>query len=91
LPEVIRYAQAHGIGIILYLNHVALERQLDALLPLYEKWGVKDIKLGFVNVGAQPNIETKLPDRPSAQPPTRCQKKNRTGTNCATAEHNLTK
>jgi alpha-glucosidase len=53
LQEVIRYAGARGIGIILYVNHKALERQLDELLPLYQRWGVKGIKFGFVNVGSQ--------------------------------------
>jgi alpha-glucosidase len=53
LHEVIRYADQRGIGIIVYVNHLALERQLDELLPLYKKWGVKGIKFGFVNVGSQ--------------------------------------
>ncbi len=53
LQEVIRYAGERGIGIILYVNHKALERQLDELLPLYRRWGVKGIKFGFVNVGSQ--------------------------------------
>lgn len=52
LPEVIRYAKQRGIGVWLYVNHIALERQLDTLLPLYEKWGVAGIKFGFVNVGS---------------------------------------
>lgn len=53
VPEVIRYAGDRGIGVLLYVNHVALERQLDEILPLYQRWGVKGIKYGFVNVGAQ--------------------------------------
>ncbi len=53
LQEVIRYGNERGIGIILYVNHLALEQQLDELLPLYQKWGVKGIKYGFVNVGSQ--------------------------------------
>jgi alpha-glucosidase len=53
LHEVIRYAGERGIGIILYVNHKALERQLDELLPLYQRWGIKGIKFGFVNVGTQ--------------------------------------
>ena len=53
LHEVIRYAGAKGIGVILYVNHLALEKQLDEILPLYEKWGVKGVKYGFVNVGSQ--------------------------------------
>ena len=53
LQEVIRYAGEHGIGVILYVNHLALEKHLDEILPLYRKWGVKGIKFGFVNVGSQ--------------------------------------
>jgi alpha-glucosidase len=53
LHEVIDYAKERGIGILLYVNHKAAERQLDEILPLYEKWGVKGVKYGFVNVGSQ--------------------------------------
>jgi alpha-glucosidase len=53
LAEVIAYGKARGIGIFLYVNRRALERQLDELFPLYEKWGVAGVKFGFVNVGPQ--------------------------------------
>ena len=53
LPEVLRYARQRDVGVLLYVNHIALERQLDELLPLYRDWGVKGIKFGFVNVGSQ--------------------------------------
>jgi alpha-glucosidase len=53
LHEVIRYAKEHGIGVILYVNHRAMERQLDEILPLYQQWGVSGVKYGFVNVGSQ--------------------------------------
>jgi alpha-glucosidase len=53
LPEVIRYAKERGIGIILYVNRRALERQLDEVLPLFQSWGIKGVKYGFVNVGSQ--------------------------------------
>lgn len=53
LPEVIRYAAKRGIGILLYVNRRALEKQLDQILPLYQTWGVKGVKYGFVNVGSQ--------------------------------------
>ncbi|MHB8898424.1 MAG: glycoside hydrolase family 97 protein [Thermoguttaceae bacterium] len=53
LHEVIRYADRRGIGILLYVNHLALEKQLDVILPLYRTWGVKGVKYGFVNVGSQ--------------------------------------
>ncbi len=53
LQKVIDYAKQKDIGIILYVNRRALERQLDELLPLYKKWGIKGIKFGFVQVGSQ--------------------------------------
>jgi len=53
LHAVIEYAKQRDIGIILYVNRRALERQLDEILPLYEKWGIKGVKYGFVQVGSQ--------------------------------------
>jgi alpha-glucosidase len=53
LREVIDYANSKGIGVILYVNHLAMEKQLDEILPIYRKWGVKGVKYGFVNVGGQ--------------------------------------
>jgi len=53
LHQVIKYAESKGIGVILYVNRRALEKQLDELLPLIKSWGVKGLKYGFVNVGSQ--------------------------------------
>lgn len=53
LKRVIKYAESKGIGVILYVNRRALEKQLDEVLPLLKSWGVKGIKYGFVNVGPQ--------------------------------------
>jgi len=53
LQRVIQYAKDYGIGIWLYVNRRHLERQLDDILPLYEQWGVKGVKYGFVQVGSQ--------------------------------------
>lgn len=53
LHQVINYANQKGVGIILYVNMKALAKQLDQILPLYKKWGVKGLKYGFVDVGDQ--------------------------------------
>ena len=53
LQSVIKYAGAKGIGIILYVNRRALEKQIDKILPLYKSWGIKGVKYGFVQVGSQ--------------------------------------
>jgi alpha-glucosidase len=53
LQKVIAYGKANGVGVFLYVNRRALERQIDTLFPLYESWGIKGIKFGFVQVGSQ--------------------------------------
>ncbi|MGM9802701.1 MAG: glycoside hydrolase family 97 catalytic domain-containing protein [Muribaculaceae bacterium] len=53
LHKVIDYAKSKGVGIILYVNQKALTNQLDEILPLFEQWGVKGVKYGFVDVGDQ--------------------------------------
>jgi alpha-glucosidase len=52
LQEVIKYANKKGIGVFLYVNQRALYQQLDEILPLFQKWGVRGIKFGFVEVGS---------------------------------------
>lgn len=53
LHKVIEYAASRDIGVLLYVNRRALERQIDTILPLFSDWGVKGIKFGFVQVGNQ--------------------------------------
>lgn len=53
LKKVIAYGKQKNVGVILYVNRRALERQLDTLLPLYQSWGIKGLKFGFVQVGSQ--------------------------------------
>lgn len=53
LPALTSYAASKGIGIFVYVNQRALYQQLDEILPLYKKWGIKGIKFGFVQIGNQ--------------------------------------
>lgn len=53
IPELTAYAATKGIGLWVYVNQRALIQQLDSILPLYKKWGIKGIKFGFVQVGNQ--------------------------------------
>jgi alpha-glucosidase len=52
LPSVISYATGKGIGLFLYVNRLALT-DADSLFALYKSWGVRGIKLGFINDGTQ--------------------------------------
>ncbi|MFD2582367.1 glycoside hydrolase family 97 catalytic domain-containing protein [Pedobacter vanadiisoli] len=49
MERVVKYGQQHGVGVILYLNYIALQKHLDEILPLYKKWGIKGIKFGFID------------------------------------------
>jgi alpha-glucosidase len=53
IPEIVSYATSKGVGLWVYVNQRALIQQLDSILPLYKKWGIKGIKFGFVQVGNQ--------------------------------------
>ena len=53
MSELTAYAASKGIGLWVYVNQRALIQQLDSILPLYKKWGIKGIKFGFVQVGNQ--------------------------------------
>ncbi|MER6069630.1 glycoside hydrolase family 97 catalytic domain-containing protein [Streptomyces sp. NPDC001817] len=52
LPKVISYASGKGIGVLLYVNPMALSSP-DSLFALYQRWGVAGVKLGFINDGTQ--------------------------------------
>jgi alpha-glucosidase len=49
LPGIVRYAQERGVGIWVWLQWKQLERQMDDALALYEAWGVKGIKVDFMD------------------------------------------
>jgi alpha-glucosidase len=53
IPEVIRYGREKNVGLVLYVDRRQIKKQRDILFPLYEKWGVKGVKIGFVDVGPQ--------------------------------------
>lgn len=55
VQEAVRYGKTRGVGVILYLNRRHAVRQREIVFPLYEKWGVAGVKLGFVEVGKQEN------------------------------------
>lgn len=53
MHAVIEYGRERGVGVLVYVNQRHLKTQLPAILPLYQQWGIKGIKYGFVPVGPQ--------------------------------------
>lgn len=52
MQGLIDYAAQKGIGIFVYVNQRALLEDLDELFGLYQKWGIKGVKFGFVQIGS---------------------------------------
>ncbi len=50
---IVDYGDQKGVGVILYVDRNDVKAQRDVIFPLYEQWGVKGVKLGFVSVGPQ--------------------------------------
>ncbi len=53
LKKICEYADSKGVGVLVYVNKIALYSSLDEILPIYKEWGIKGLKFGFVDVGSQ--------------------------------------
>jgi alpha-glucosidase len=49
LPEVIRYAQAKGVRLRLWMHWRAAEAHMERAFPLYREWGIEGVMLDFVD------------------------------------------
>jgi alpha-glucosidase len=56
MAELLAYARAKNVGIILWVVWKTLADQLEPALALYEKWGVKGLKIDFMQRDDQPVI-----------------------------------
>ncbi len=57
LPGLIAYAKDHKVGLWLWLNWKALDAQMDEAVPLYEQWGIKGIKVDFMDRDDQAMVD----------------------------------
>ena len=48
LQELIRYANSKGVGIILWMTWLTVDRHMD-LFETFEKWGIKGVKIDFMD------------------------------------------
>ena len=54
MPYVIRYGADRGVGVWVYVNQHALQTQGGkTIFPVYEEWGLKGVKFGFVQFTSQ--------------------------------------
>ncbi|HEY9109092.1 MAG TPA: glycoside hydrolase family 97 protein [Roseateles sp.] len=49
MPELVRYAQAKDVSLLLWVHWKHLDARMDEVLDTYVRWGVKGIKVDFMN------------------------------------------
>lgn len=57
MAEVTAYARSKGVDVMLWVIWHALQQQWDQAFDQFEKWGVKGIKMDFMNRDDQPMVE----------------------------------
>ncbi len=53
MPRVVAYGREKGVGIWLYVNQHALQKQAEQIFPLFREWGIAGVKFGFVQFTSQ--------------------------------------
>jgi len=56
IPELCRYAESKNVGIILWVVWKTFYDKIDEACALYEKWGVKGVKVDFMQRDDQPVV-----------------------------------
>ena len=57
LPGLVAYAKDRKVGLWLWLNWKALDAQMDEAIPLYEQWGIKGVKVDFMDRDDQAMVD----------------------------------
>ncbi|MGH9340909.1 MAG: glycoside hydrolase family 97 protein [Acidobacteriota bacterium] len=48
LPEIISYAAQREVGVLLWLHWEVTADQMDKAFPVYEQWGIRGVKIDFM-------------------------------------------
>ncbi len=57
MPELLGYAKSKGVGVWLWVQWQQLDNQMDAALDQYAAWGIKGIKVDFMNRNDQEMVD----------------------------------
>lgn len=57
IPEVTAYAKEKGVDVMLWVIWSSLQKQWDTAFDQFEKWGIKGIKMDFMNRDDQQMVE----------------------------------
>lgn len=57
LAELIRYGKERNVGIVLWVLWTPMTRDMEGILDLYSQWGVKGIKIDFMQAQDQKMVQ----------------------------------
>jgi len=57
MPALLAYAKSKGVGVWVWVQWQQLDNQMDQAFAAYEKWGLKGIKVDFMNRNDQQMVD----------------------------------
>lgn len=57
LPELLAYAGERNVGLILWAHWKSVDRQIDSVFAVYEKWGARGVKIDYMNRDDQEMVQ----------------------------------
>lgn len=57
MPEILRYAKSKNVGVWVWLQWKQLDWQMEEALRTYERWGIKGIKVDFMDRSDQEMVD----------------------------------
>jgi alpha-glucosidase len=57
IPEIVKYGASKNVGIFVWLLWPNADRQMEEAFSLYEKWGVKGVKIDFMDRNDQVMVD----------------------------------
>ncbi|WP_145203655.1 glycoside hydrolase family 97 protein [Sphingobium sp. B2] len=57
IPALVQYARGKGVDLLLWVHWLPLDARLDEALDLYQRWGIKGIKVDFMDRDDQEMVD----------------------------------
>src|SRR5437762_7821293 len=57
MPTLVKYAADKGVGLLLWAHWKHVEPRMDEVLDTYQRWGIKGIKVDFMQRDDQQMVE----------------------------------
>lgn len=57
IAQVVSYAQSKGVDVMLWVKYALFDEQMDVALKQFEEWGIKGVKIDFMNRSDQEMVE----------------------------------